>query len=117
MKSFFTKVRNPLAKNVDHDMKEAHDLRDTHGRDPAFQAAKALESAIKIISDEKQLSTGSGMAKLVVSAMPVPMRPAAASSKGKNVRRVPRVPQLVAIVEMIRIGGVKIDGPLYQSQA
>jgi hypothetical protein len=45
-------------KNVDHDMKEAIDLRDASGRDPAFYAAKALESVIKIISDEKQLSNG-----------------------------------------------------------
>lgn len=44
--------------NVDHDMKEAIDLRDTNGRDPAFYAAKALESTVKIISDNKQLSTG-----------------------------------------------------------
>jgi hypothetical protein len=42
---------------VDHDIKEAIDLRDTHGRDPAFYAARALESTIKIISDEKGLST------------------------------------------------------------
>jgi hypothetical protein len=39
-------------------MKEAIDLRDTNGRDPAFYAAKALESTVKIISDEKQLSNG-----------------------------------------------------------
>jgi hypothetical protein len=45
-------------KNVDHDMKEAIDLRDSGGRDPAFYAAKSLESAIKIISDEKSLTTG-----------------------------------------------------------
>lgn len=42
---------------MDHDIKEAIDLRDTHGRDPAFYAARALESTIKIISDEKGLST------------------------------------------------------------
>jgi len=39
-------------------MKEAIDLRDTGGRDPAFYSAKALESTIKIISDDKGWSTG-----------------------------------------------------------
>ncbi len=43
---------------MDHDIKEAIDLRDTNGRDPAFYAARALESTIKIISDEKHFSTG-----------------------------------------------------------
>jgi len=51
-------VAHPKWKNVDHDMKEAIDLRDTKGRDPELYAAKALESTIKIISDEKQLTTG-----------------------------------------------------------
>jgi hypothetical protein len=55
---FWKLVTEPIWKNVDHDMKEAIDLRDTDGRDPAFYAARALESTIKIISDEKQLSTG-----------------------------------------------------------
>lgn len=55
---FWQLVANPKWKNVDHDIKEAIDLRDTHGRDPAFYAARALESTIKIISDEKHLSTG-----------------------------------------------------------
>jgi hypothetical protein len=55
---FWKLVADPKWKNVDHDMKEAVDLRDTSGRDPAFYGAKALESAIKIISDEKQLSNG-----------------------------------------------------------
>jgi hypothetical protein len=36
----------------------AFDLRDSQGRDPAFYAARALESTIKIISDDKQLTTG-----------------------------------------------------------
>jgi hypothetical protein len=39
-------------------MKEAIDLRDTGGRDPAFYAVRSLESTIKIISGEKQLTTG-----------------------------------------------------------
>ena len=45
--------------NVDLDMKEALDRRDTSGRDPAWYAARALESAIKIISSEKGWTTGS----------------------------------------------------------
>ena len=55
---FWQLVVDPKWKNVDHDIKEAIDLRDTHGRDPAFYAARALESTIKIVSDEKRLSTG-----------------------------------------------------------
>jgi hypothetical protein len=55
---FWQLVADLRWKNVDHDMKEAIDLRDTDGRDPSFYAAKALESAIKIISNENQLSTG-----------------------------------------------------------
>jgi hypothetical protein len=54
---FWQLVADPKWNNVDHDMKEAIDRRDTHGRDPAFYAARALESAIKIISKEKDLST------------------------------------------------------------
>ena len=55
---FWQLVADPKWTNVDHDCKEAVDLRDTNGRDPAFYAARALESTIKIISAEKQLSTG-----------------------------------------------------------
>jgi hypothetical protein len=55
---FWKLMADPKWKNVDHDMKEAIDLRDTDGRDPAFYAARALESVVKIISDEKQLSIG-----------------------------------------------------------
>jgi hypothetical protein len=55
---FWKLVTDPKWTNVDQDIKEAIDLRDTNGRDPAFYAAKALESAIKIISNEKQLTTG-----------------------------------------------------------
>lgn len=55
---FWKLVADTKWQNVDHDMKEALDLRDTGGRDPAFYAARALESAIKIISDEKQLTRG-----------------------------------------------------------
>lgn len=45
-------------KNVDTDMKEAIDRRDNHGRDSTLYAAKALESTIKIISDEKGWTHG-----------------------------------------------------------
>jgi hypothetical protein len=55
---FWRLVASPKWANVDHDMKEAIDLRDTDGRDPGLYAAKALESAVKIISDEKKLSNG-----------------------------------------------------------
>jgi hypothetical protein len=55
---FWKLVAEPKWHNVDHDMKEAIDLRDTGGRDPALYAARSLESTIKIISGEKQLNTG-----------------------------------------------------------
>jgi len=55
---FWKLVVEPKWHNVDHDMKEAIDLRDMGGRDPAFYAARSLESTIKIISGEKQLTTG-----------------------------------------------------------
>ena len=58
---FWTIVSAPRWKNVDHDMKEAIDRRDSAGRDPAFYAAKALESAIKIISEEKGWTSGKEM--------------------------------------------------------
>ncbi len=55
---FWILVNNPKWANVDHDMKEAVDLRDNCGRDPAWYAAKALESTIKIISNEKGWTHG-----------------------------------------------------------
>lgn len=55
---FWALVKDPKWANVDTDMKEALDLRDSGGRDPALYAAKALESTIKIICDEKQWSHG-----------------------------------------------------------
>lgn len=55
---FWKLVADPKWHNVDHDMKEAIDLRDTGGRDPALYAARSLESTIKIISGEKQLTKG-----------------------------------------------------------
>jgi hypothetical protein len=50
---FWSVVGDPKWKNVDHDIKEALDQRDTGGRDPAFYAARGLESTIKIICAER----------------------------------------------------------------
>lgn len=55
---FWDAAKDPMWANVSTDMATAIDLRDTGGRDPAFYAAKALESAIKIICDKKGLTTG-----------------------------------------------------------
>lgn len=55
---FWNLVGDPMWQSVDHDMKEAIDLRDSGGRDPALFAAKALESTIKIISDTKGWTKG-----------------------------------------------------------
>ncbi|QTP59202.1 hypothetical protein HNO53_11075 [Billgrantia antri] len=55
---FWNLVGDPMWQSVDHDMKEAIDLRDSGGRDPALFAAKALESTIKIISDSKGWTRG-----------------------------------------------------------
>lgn len=57
-KPFWDLVAGPLWKNVDIDMKEALDRRDANDKDPAIFAAKALESAIKIVSDTKRMTTG-----------------------------------------------------------
>jgi hypothetical protein len=56
---FWSVVASPKWKNVDTDMKEAIDLRDSGGLNPALYAAKALESTIKIISDQKKWTRGS----------------------------------------------------------
>ena len=45
-------------RNVDMDMKEAIHRRDTKSRDAVFYALKALESTIKIISDDKGWTRG-----------------------------------------------------------
>lgn len=45
-------------RNVDIDMKEAIDRRDSGGRDSPLYALKALESAIKIVSDQKGWTVG-----------------------------------------------------------
>jgi hypothetical protein len=66
-KPFWDLVAAPLWKNVDIDMKEALDRRDANDKDPAMFAAKALESAIKIVSDSKGWTRGteSGAAQYV----------------------------------------------------
>jgi hypothetical protein len=51
-------ISNPKYKNVETDILEAIDRYDSGDRDPAFYAAKALESMIKIICDEKGYTTG-----------------------------------------------------------
>jgi hypothetical protein len=55
---FWDLVADAKWKNVDLDMKEAIDLRDNGGRDPAFYAARALESTIKIISGQNGWTRG-----------------------------------------------------------
>lgn len=55
---FWRLVSDPMWKNVDTDMKEAIDRRDGGERDPAWYAARALESTIKIISSEKGWTHG-----------------------------------------------------------
>ena len=55
---FWALVADPKWRNVDIDMKEAIDRRDAAGRDPAWYSARALESTIKIISDEKGWTRG-----------------------------------------------------------
>lgn len=57
-KHFWALTSDPLWVNVDIDMKEAIDRRDGGGKDPAFYAARALESTIKIISDQKKFTHG-----------------------------------------------------------
>ena len=55
---FWVLLRDPKWHNVDIDMKEALDRYDANERDVALYALKALESAIKIISDEKGWTRG-----------------------------------------------------------
>lgn len=56
---FWSVVSGPLWKNVDLDIKDSIDRRDSGIKDAAFYAAKALESTIKIISDQKGWTCGS----------------------------------------------------------
>jgi hypothetical protein len=55
---FWEAVKAPRWKNVVAEMAQAIDERDTGGSDPAFHAAKALESTIKIVSDERGWTNG-----------------------------------------------------------
>lgn len=55
---FWDLVAEPLWKNVDIDMKEALDRRDSNDKDPSFYAARALESTIKIISKKNSWTHG-----------------------------------------------------------
>lgn len=55
---FWILTRDSLWENVDLDMKEAIDMRDSNSGDPAFYAARALESTVKIISNEKGWTHG-----------------------------------------------------------
>ena len=55
---FWLLIADPKWQNVDTDMKEALDRRDSGDRDAALYASKALESTIKIISGEKGLTHG-----------------------------------------------------------
>jgi hypothetical protein len=55
---FWAVVGDPIWKNVDTDMKEALDRRDGGQKDPVLYAARALESMIKIISDQKGWTHG-----------------------------------------------------------
>jgi len=55
---FWNLVSGPKWSNVDTDMKEAFDRRDSGARDPAFYAVRALESTIKIVSDERKWTHG-----------------------------------------------------------
>lgn len=57
-KPFWASILGEEWQNVRHDMSEAIDLRDTDGRDPAFYAARALESTIKILCDKFGWTTG-----------------------------------------------------------
>ncbi len=57
-KAFWSLVSEKKWKNVETDMIEALDRRDSATRDPAFYAARSLESTIKIISDERGWSHG-----------------------------------------------------------
>ncbi len=66
-KPFWALVADQLWQNVDIDMKEALDRRDSNDKDPSIFAAKALESAIKIVSDTKGWTRGteSGAAQYI----------------------------------------------------
>lgn len=54
----WTVLQDPKWANVDRELKEAIEHADGQRQDAAFHAAKAIESTIKIISDDKGWSTG-----------------------------------------------------------
>lgn len=56
---FWEIVKDKKWQNIDVDLKEAIDRRDSKGRDAALYALKALESTIKIISDDNGWTSGS----------------------------------------------------------
>lgn len=55
---FWPLVASPRWENVEKEMKDAIDHRDKGLTDSGFHAAKSLESAIKVISGERGLTTG-----------------------------------------------------------
>ncbi len=55
---FWSLVDNPRWVNVDLEMKEAIDRRDSGQSDAAFYAGKALESTVKVIAHERNWTTG-----------------------------------------------------------
>ncbi|MET4680594.1 AbiJ-NTD4 domain-containing protein [Stenotrophomonas rhizophila] len=55
---FWVLVDDPKWLNVDLEMKDAIDRRDSGASDSAFYASKALESAVKVIGHERRWSTG-----------------------------------------------------------
>ena len=55
---FWRLVADIKWKNVDFEMKESLDLRDSNKGDPAFHAARALESTLKIVSNKIGLTDG-----------------------------------------------------------
>lgn len=56
--AFWDLIKDKKWENVDLDIKEAIDRRDNNKKDAVFYAFKALESTIKIISDEKGFTSG-----------------------------------------------------------
>lgn len=64
---FWTLVSDPKYANIDTDMKEAIDRRDSGKPDAAFHALRALESAIKILSDDlgRTRNTEKGAAEFI----------------------------------------------------
>jgi hypothetical protein len=81
---FWDIVKDPRWSNVDRDMKEAIDRRDTGGRDPAGYALRALESTIKVISAQKAGRQGKKRARPTSSTIYSPRRMATSSTAGRQ---------------------------------